>query len=152
MKSYARLLDNIYVENIAAAVYDDESPEWVDGDPSRVGQEIDINLRFTAEFVNTLVEITNNSVEVGMEYKDGVFKWPDPITRTPEERLLANTVKRDALLTTAALAIAPLQDAVDLEDVTASEVDLLKKWKQYRVALNRTQLSIENPVWPTPPV
>ena len=45
--------------------------------------------------------------------------------------------ERDALLAVAAIRIAPLQDAVDLEVATAAEVKTLKKWKQYRVDLNR---------------
>lgn len=35
------------------------------------------------------------------------------------------------------LAIAPLQDAVDLEEATPGETDALKAWKRYRIALNR---------------
>lgn len=34
-------------------------------------------------------------------------------------------------------AIAPLQDAVDLDDATPTEVEALKTWKRYRVALSR---------------
>jgi hypothetical protein len=34
-------------------------------------------------------------------------------------------------------AIAPLQDAVDIDDATDADVVLLKAWKKYRVALNR---------------
>lgn len=152
MKSYARILDNIYVENIAPAVYDDESSDWVVGNPSRIGQEIDIKDRFTPEFVSYLVEITNTKAEVGMEYRDGVFKWPEPVESTPEQILFNNTLTRDSLLGIATLAIGPLQDAVDLEDATANEVAMLKKWKQYRVAVNRVVLIAENPVWPVPPI
>jgi hypothetical protein len=47
--------------------------------------------------------------------------------------------QRDSLLSLAAIRIAPLQDAVDIDDATAADVALLKKWKQYRVALNRIQ-------------
>ncbi|MDD2108903.1 tail fiber assembly protein [Pseudomonas asiatica] len=46
----------------------------------------------------------------------------------------AEIAKRRA---TADLAIAPLQDAVDLEDATPGETDALKAWKRYRIALNR---------------
>jgi hypothetical protein len=53
---------------------------------------------------------------------------------TPEET--ANK-KRDELLGLAAIRVAPLQDAVDLGDSTAEEGVMLKKWKQYRVELNR---------------
>lgn len=34
-------------------------------------------------------------------------------------------------------AIAPLQDAVDIDDATEAEEASLKLWKKYRVALNR---------------
>lgn len=63
----------------------------------------------------------------------------------------ANTYERDRLLSAATLAIAPLQDAVDLEDATAKEIALLKKWKQYRVAVNRTDLTVDPAVWPKAP-
>ncbi len=43
-------------------------------------------------------------------------------------------------------AIAPLQDAVDLDDATEAEVAALKAWKKYRVALNRLP---EQPGYPT---
>jgi len=42
-------------------------------------------------------------------------------------------------------AIAPLQDAVDLEDATPEEAEALKAWKRYRVALNRL---VEQPGYP----
>lgn len=44
---------------------------------------------------------------------------------------------RDELIREAATRIAPLQDAVDLGDATAADEADLKKWKQYRVAVNR---------------
>jgi hypothetical protein len=34
-------------------------------------------------------------------------------------------------------AVAPLQDAVDVDEATEAEVAVLKAWKKYRVALNR---------------
>ncbi len=51
----------------------------------------------------------------------------------------------------ATLAIAPLQDAVDLGEETAEEVVLLKAWKQYRVALNRLDLTTQVVAWPALP-
>ena len=41
------------------------------------------------------------------------------------------------LLEDAALRIAPLQDAVDIDEATEDEIASLKDWKKYRVALNR---------------
>lgn len=47
---------------------------------------------------------------------------------------MAEISQRRALADT---AIAPLQDAVDLDDATISEIGALEAWKRYRVALNR---------------
>lgn len=63
-------------------------------------------------------------------------------------------VKKDELLKLAAIRIAPLQDAVDLDEATNEEVALLKKWKQYRIAVNRISQQTgypDNIVWPTMP-
>ncbi|HCV38575.1 MAG TPA: phage tail protein [Pseudomonas sp.] len=51
-------------------------------------------------------------------------------------------------------AIAPLQDAVDLEEATEAEIALLKEWKRFRVALNRLPEQAGYPAtidWPSPP-
>lgn len=70
----------------------------------------------------------------------------DPLQQAQEEvarlRMIADT------------AIAPLQDAVDLEEATEAEVALLKDWKRYRVALNRLPEQPGYPTaidWPAPP-
>ncbi|WP_338724670.1 tail fiber assembly protein [Pseudomonas tolaasii] len=68
-------------------------------------------------------------------------------------KLEANAI-RDGLLRHAATRIAPLQDAVDLGDATSIEEDVLKNWKQYRVALNRIDQQSGYPVaidWPKAP-
>lgn len=65
--------------------------------------------------------------------------------------LAENSAMRDGLLGIATLAIAPLQDAIDLGEATDNEVAMLKKWKQYRVAVNRMNLTILNPGWPSQP-
>ena len=51
-------------------------------------------------------------------------------------------------------AIAPLQDALDLDEATDAEAALLKEWKRYRVALNRLPEQEGYPAeisWPAPP-
>ncbi|MBC3456369.1 tail fiber assembly protein [Pseudomonas mosselii] len=51
-------------------------------------------------------------------------------------------------------AIAPLQDAVDLDEATEAEALRLKEWKRYRVALNRLPEQPDYPAvidWPAPP-
>lgn len=54
----------------------------------------------------------------------------------------------------ASMKIGPLQDALDLQDATESEKDLLTAWKKYRVALNRIELQEGFPksiIWPKSP-
>lgn len=53
------------------------------------------------------------------------------------------------LLAEANIAIAPLQDAFDLDMATEAEKALLLAWKKYRVLLMRVDTA--KPVWPTPP-
>ncbi|MFJ4056724.1 tail fiber assembly protein [Pseudomonas sp. NPDC089743] len=51
-------------------------------------------------------------------------------------------------------AIAPLQDAVDIDEATADEEARLKLWKKYRVALSRVPEQEGYPIaidWPAPP-
>ena len=74
-----------------------------------------------------------------------------PKVRTADELIAENSAVRDGLLRTATLAIAPLQDAVDLGDATLAEESALKAWKEYRVAVNRAALDTATPVWPLPP-
>lgn len=62
--------------------------------------------------------------------------------------------ERDSCLRTAAIRIAPLQDAQELGEATAEEMAALLKWKRYRVDLNRIEQQDEYPlsvVWPSPP-
>lgn len=71
------------------------------------------------------------------------------------EQLLASAVAEIAQRRAAAdLAIAPLQDAVDLNDASPEEATALKAWKRYRVALNRLpeQTDYPNTIdWPALP-
>lgn len=96
--------------------------------------------------------VKSNEAVVGSSYVNGKFIAPEPPPAPPmtaEEVIAASQSTRDYLLSTAALAIAPLQDAVDLDEATTEEATLLKAWKQYRVAVNRVDLSA--PSWPVAP-
>lgn len=78
--------------------------------------------------------------------------WVD-VPPPPKEQLMEQAeAKKQRLLSEAAEAIAPLQDAVDLDMATPKEEALLKEWKKYRVMLNRVDTSLGvGEVWPTPP-
>ncbi len=57
--------------------------------------------------------------------------------------------QKQALLYEATVAIAPLQDAVDLGIATDEEREQLRAWKEYRVQVNRVDVGLgENVKWP----
>lgn len=90
----------------------------------------------------------------------GAIDWGQVITLEMKQDAAAvqllGAVQADAAGRRAAAdsAIAPLQDAVDIDDATDAEVLALKAWKKYRVALNRLPEQPAYPVeidWPAPP-
>ncbi|WP_324723553.1 tail fiber assembly protein [Pseudomonas guariconensis] len=90
----------------------------------------------------------------------GVMDWSQIITAeakaqaAAEQHLAQVHAEMAARRTDADRAIAPLQDAVDLDEATAEEAAELLAWKRYRVALNRLpdQPGYPNEItWPVPP-
>ena len=88
--------------------------------------------------------------------------WVDDQALTEQEeadlvrkQLVSEAVLKVAkLLEDAALRIAPLQDAVDIDEATEEEIASLKSWKKYRVALNRIPEQLGYPQtidWPSVP-
>ncbi len=73
------------------------------------------------------------------------------IAATTISVLQRNGMTRDELLQIAALRIAPLQDAVDLDEATDEEKKSLTAWKKYRISLNRLDLVPNDVVWPETP-
>ncbi|GHS80349.1 tail fiber assembly protein [Pseudomonas sp. PAGU 2196] len=77
--------------------------------------------------------------------------WSQMVTREMKEQqqtqVLAAKVTQQiqSLRQVADSAIAPLQDAVELEEATEAEAAALKDWKRYRIALNRL---LEQPGYP----
>ncbi|MBU6957215.1 tail fiber assembly protein [Pseudomonas sp. CVAP len=70
------------------------------------------------------------------------------------ERLTAATREIARRRSAADYAIAPLQDAVDIDEATDTDMALLKAWKKYRVALNRLPEQADYPTtidWPVVP-
>lgn len=79
-------------------------------------------------------------------YQEGAFK-----DIRPNDVDIAKS-KKSELLQMAGIAITPLQDAVDIDDATEAELQALKAWKTYRVALNRLDLTIGSDItWPEIP-
>ena len=82
---------------------------------------------------------------------------PDPVEPppTPAQLLAAARAERDRLLTYATLRINPLQYAADLDEASDEDQALLKLWKKYSSAVNKTETKPgwpESPQWPDPPV
>lgn len=73
---------------------------------------------------------------------------------TPDQVLQLANLKRDELLAKAAIRIAPLQDAVDIDDASDDDIASLLLWKKYRVAVNRIDRQTGFPSeisWPEEP-
>ncbi|EPZ8354725.1 tail fiber assembly protein [Enterobacter hormaechei] len=84
------------------------------------------------------------------EYGQPVLIDPPPLTK--KMLIDAAEAKKQNLLAEATVAIAPLQDAVDLKIATENETSKLQDWKEYRVALNRIDTSsAPNVNWPVRP-
>lgn len=119
--------------------------------------------RFPADIVNPedgQISLPGQELRPLEPAATGVIDWsmmvtPDQKAQAAAEQLLAHvvveTAQRRAL---ADAAIAPLQDAADLDEASAAEVALLKEWKRYRIALNRLPDQPGYPAtidWPVPP-
>lgn len=76
-----------------------------------------------------------------------------PAPPTADELKAIAITKIDEILAIAAIRIAPLQDAVDLQKPDAN-TGLLTKWKQYRIDVNGISAQKGFPVdidWPSEP-
>lgn len=121
----------------------------------------------SARFPVDIVDPAEGAVQLpGQEVRDaepaaaGVIDWSQVITA---EQKAANLLEQQRLEAVAEIArrraqadqaIAPLLDAVDLDEATEAEAALLKDWKRYRVALNRLPDQPGYPAaidWPAPP-
>lgn len=158
--NYARIVDGFVAEVILA--YFTTEDQWGPGeiDPENpsvtpapvlvrpAGTEVPIAERFHADIVAQLVEDPNNEAVPNGTYVDGVF---GPVPPPPPPTLMQLEGIRSSYMSRATLMIAPLQDAVDLEEATPAEIALLRLWKQYRIALSRLDLTVTPLVWPTAP-
>lgn len=153
MKTFAFVDGGFVREIIQPCAYDAEAPDWQEGDPSRIGQEIPVSLRFVPEMVRNMVDITDvePQPEYGWVYEGGSFLAATPRQPSPEEVLLMNVSLRDGCLAQATLAITPLQYADDLGEATDAEKAQLLAWKRYMVEVNRVDLTITAPAWPEKP-
>lgn len=118
--------------------------------------EAPITFPDAVEAINVPEGVTCGIDYTATENGDGSWTFTPPpappvVPPTPQEVLAANTATRNGLLVAAGLAMAPLQDAVDLGEANASETLLLTQWRQFRVAVNRVDLTQATPSWPIAP-
>lgn len=94
------------------------------------------------------------STETYLAFCDG--PPPDVVraAQTNQEASEIAVIESDRLLATAALRIAPLQDAVDMGKATPEKQELLKKWKEYRISVGDVKSQAgypQNINWPDTP-
>lgn len=91
--------------------------------------------------INSMHEMTQKEIDAHLN---------PPVSK---EQLIAEAEQqKQSLLAEANNAIAPLQDAVDLDMATDEELSALQKWKKYRVLLNRVDTSLAPDIdWPQKP-
>lgn len=150
------------------------SSKWFVGQVDRVGSELQLTLVLphaadapqSARFPVDLYPLDGQVQLPGQDFRDrvpaaaGVIDWSQVITaeakaQAAAEQLLAavtsDLAQRRAI---ADAAIAPLQDAVDIDEATPDDEARLKLWKKYRVVLSRLpeQEGYPNEIdWPAPP-
>ncbi|AKH62883.1 MULTISPECIES: tail fiber assembly protein [Photorhabdus] len=84
--------------------------------------------------------------------KNGLPEWADIPPLKKDELQQYAQFQKQQLVAEAIKQIAPLQDAVDLDIATEEEKITLSAWKEYRVMLNRVDISQENDIdWPEQP-
>ncbi|HHN8545106.1 tail fiber assembly protein [Citrobacter cronae] len=96
------------------------------------------------------VDVNNKNKSVNI-YGDWIFDDGEikPRQYSQEELRAQVEAKKSELLSAAAIAIAPLQDAADEGMATAEETAALSEWKKYRVKVMRVDTS--KPEWPPLP-
>ena len=109
-----------------------------------------------------LVEVSNTEHAALMDGQDSgkmiasdaegrpvLIERPAP---TSEQLIEIANTEKEQRLNAANAAIAPLQDAVDLDIATDEEITQLAAWKKYRVMLNRVDTSTAPDIeWPEGP-
>lgn len=103
------------------------------------------------EIYTSLLSGQENGLVI-MADKKGMPKLSSPPALSKAEESGLAESRKASLMAEATVAINPLQDAVDLGEATSKEEELLKSWKQYRVTLNRLDLSSAPEIkWPDKP-
>lgn len=99
----------------------------------------------------SLLEGQSSGKEIGAD-ANGNPELQDPPELTQQQQIDAANESKAHLMQSATNAIAPLQDAVDLDEATDDEKSKLTAWTKYRVLLNRVVTSTApSIIWPSEP-
>lgn len=133
------------------AVFNFESEKWslVEDHRGKIVYDIQTGKATTIDQLGKLPDDVVSVAPEGHFVKWDGAKWVHDTDAENEHLLMLAEQEKINLLAVATSAIAPLQDAVDLDMATEVETALLLEWKKYRVLLNRVDTS--KPEWPTPP-
>lgn len=150
--------------------------EWIVSPVERIGGDLVLTLllpipdeadqaaRYPADIVTPadgLVELPIPDAEQPAPAQGyAAIDWSQVVTAEDKTQAAIEQLRTTAMAeiaqrrAAADLAIAPLQDAVDLDDATPAEAEALIAWKRYRVSLNRLQDQPDYPSaidWPALP-
>lgn len=133
------------------AVFNFESEKWslVEDHRGKIVYDIQTGKATTIDQLGKLPDDVVSVAPEGHFVKWDGAKWVHDTDAENEHLLMLAEQEKINLLAVATSAIAPLQDAVDLDMATEVETALLLEWKKYRVLLNRVDTS--KPEWLTPP-
>lgn len=128
------------------AFYPEELKSYYEAAGSLPADLIEVDSEVFDEFTSTpegKIRVVGN---------DGMPTWGDVPPPTHEVLVVDAEKKKSLLLAEAQSAIAPLQDAFELDMATEEEKALLLAWKKYRVLLNRIDTSLAPDIeWPISP-
>ena len=105
-------------------------------------------IEISVDYWQELLNGQNGKKEISSD-KNGYPVLVDVAPATAEQLKVIASREKERLMALATVAIAPLQDAVELGIATEEEAAALTERKKYRVMLMRVDTS--KPVWPTPP-
>ncbi|HCB1867258.1 TPA: tail fiber assembly protein [Citrobacter freundii] len=133
------------------AVFNYGSEKWslVEDHRGKIVYDIQTGKATTIDQLGKLPDDVVSVAPEGHFVKWNGAQWVHDTDAENEHLLMLAEQEKINLLAVATSAIAPLQDAVDLDMATKVETALLLEWKKYRVLLNRVDTS--KPEWPTPP-
>ncbi|EJH2660431.1 tail fiber assembly protein [Salmonella enterica] len=136
------------------AVFDAETETWSLHEDHR-GETVYDTTTGNQVYISAPGPLPENvtSVSPGGEYQKWDSKakvWVNDEAAEAAARLREAEGTKNRLLQIASEKIAPLQDAVDLDEATDKEKAYLLAWRKYRVLVNRVDTL--NPDWPEQPV